>query len=191
MKKLVINFDEIQKAQEDTERNAFDYFLDKQTGEIVILSSEIIRLAQDLLSNSYDDDMEDFEDVQPDEIPDIPDWVEDEVELALDIFMHEQARYERIPERKPANAYAAMKAFAETLENRRLASMLLQALDGQGSFRNFKNTLSPYPKERKLWYSFNAKVAKNEIEQWLSSQGIEPSISLHHEHSNHNDPNAP
>jgi len=174
MKKLSIIFDEIQKAQEDTERDAFDYFLDKQTGDIVILSTEIIRLAQALLSDSYDDDMEDFEDVQPDEIPDIPEWVEDEVELALDIFMHEQHRYERIPERHPADAYAAMKAFTETLENSQLAGALLQALDGHGSFRNFKNTLGPYPKERKLWYGFNSKAAKKEIEQWLSSLGIEP-----------------
>jgi len=173
MKKLSIDFDEIQKAAEDTEREAFDYFLDRRTGEIIILSIEIIERAQEILAKSYDDDIADFEDVEPDEIPDIPEWMEDEIELALDVFMQEQDRYERIPERNPADTYAVMKAFAETLDNRQIRDMLLQALNGQGSFRKFKNVLSPFSKERKLWYGFNAKASSNEIKAWLASQGIE------------------
>jgi hypothetical protein len=174
MIKLHINFDEIQKAAEDTEREAFDYFLDRETGDVIILSSEIIALAQDILSQSYDDDIADYEDVEPDEIPDIPEWMEDEIELALHVSLQEQDRYERIPERKPSDTYASMKIFAETLENRQLGELLNQALAGQGSFRKFKNILVPYPKERKLWYNFNAKAAKKEIEEWLASHGIEP-----------------
>jgi len=174
MKKLSIDFDEFQKAAEDTEREAFDYFLDRRTGEIIILSTEIIERAQEVLAKSYDDDIADFEDVEPDEIPDIPEWMEDEIELALDVFMHEQDRYERIPERNPADTYAAMKTFAEMLVNRQIGDMLLQALNGQGSFRKFKDALVPFPKERKLWYGFNAKVSSKEIAVWLASKGIEP-----------------
>jgi len=40
MNKFRIDFDEIQKAREDTEREAFDYFLDRETGEIIILSED-------------------------------------------------------------------------------------------------------------------------------------------------------
>ncbi len=174
MNKLHINFDEIQKAAEDTDREAFDYFLDRETGEIIILSAEIIALAQNILSQSYDDDIADYEDVEPDEIPGIPEWMEDEVELALHVFLQEQDRYQRIPERKKSDTYSAMKIFAETLENRHLGELLNQALDGQGSFRKFKNLLVPYPKERKLWHTFNAKAAKKEIALWLASHGIEP-----------------
>ena len=173
MKKLHINFDEIQKAAEDTEREAFDYFLDRDTGEVIILSAEIIALARNILSQSYDDDIADYEDVEPDEVPDIPEWMEDEIELALHVFLHEQDRYERIPERKPSDTYAAMKIFAETLENRQLGELLYQALTGPGSFRKFKNILVTHPKERKLWYTFNARAAKKEIESWLASHGIE------------------
>jgi hypothetical protein len=173
MKKLHINFDEIQKAAEDTEREAFDYFIDWETGEVIILSAEIIALAQDILSQSYDDDIADYEDVEPDEIPDIPEWMEEEIELALHVFLQEHDRYVRIPERKPSDAYATMKIFAGTLENRQLGELLQQALDGHGSFRKFKNLLAPCPKERKLWHNFNAKAAKKEIEEWLASLGIE------------------
>lgn len=172
MKKLPIDFDELQKATEDTEREAFDYFLDRETGEIIILSTEIIEKMEEMLAASYDDDIADFDDVEQEEIPDVPDWMEDEMELAMDVFMFEQERYQRVPERRPADAFAAMKAFAETLDNRHVGEMLLQSLGGQGCFRKFKDVIAPFPRERKLWYGFNAKAAKREIQEWLASAGI-------------------
>lgn len=167
-----IDFDEIQKAQEDTEREAFDYFLDKKTAEVIILSQDIINRTWEILSESYDD-IAGFEDVEPDEIPEIPQWMEDEIELALDIFMNEQDRYIRIPERSPVKTYTAMTEFAATLQNQTLGNSLLCALDGPGSFRKFKDALAPFPREKKLWHSFNARAAKKEIEQWLKDHGIE------------------
>jgi hypothetical protein len=169
MKKNRIDFDEIQKAREDTERDAFDYFLDRKTGEVIILSEDLITKAREILSRSYDDDIADYDDVEPDEVPEIPEWMEDEVELALEIFVDNSERYIRIPERNHALAFAAMKDFTASLDNDALKNMLLRALDGQGSFRNFKNILGPFPKERKAWYNFNAKAARKEIEEWLSS----------------------
>ena len=172
MKKFRLDFDDIQKAREDTEREAFDYFLDRETGEVVILSEDIINKAEEILSRGYDDDIAEYDDVEPDEIPEVPEWMEDEVELALDVFMNEQDRYVRIPERSPVNTYAAMKAFIDTLDNLSLKEELLIALDGQGSFRKFKDLLGPFPKERKLWYGMNAKAARKEIEEWLSTTGM-------------------
>jgi hypothetical protein len=172
MRRLEINFDEIQKAQEDTEREAFDYFLDKETGEVIILSQDIINRAWEILSESYDD-IADFEDVEPDEIPDIPDWMEDEIELALDVFMNKHDHYIRIPERNPAKMYAAMTTFADTVQNQGLKDSLCRALNGPGSFRRFKDTLAAFQKEKKLWHGFNAKASRNEIEEWLRTCGIE------------------
>jgi hypothetical protein len=163
-----LDFDEIQKAFEDTERKAFEYFIDRQTGQLIILSGDIISRAQEILDQSYDDDIGDFDEVEPDEIPEIPEWMEDEIELALEIFMNDQERYIRIPERNPIKTFEAMKEFAESLEDQALKETLRQALDGQGSFRKFKNSLIHYPKERKLWYTFNAKAARAEIKEWLA-----------------------
>jgi hypothetical protein len=172
MRKIAVNFDEIQKAQEDTEREAFDYFLDRKTGEVIILSQDIINRAWEILSESYDD-IADFEDVEPDDIPDIPEWMEDEVELALDIFMNEQDQYLRIPERNPKKTYAAMTEFADAVQNQPLKDSLCNVLDGPGSFRKFKDTLAPFPKEKKLWHGFNAKASRIEIVEWLRICGIE------------------
>lgn len=171
MSAININFDDIQKAYEDTEREAFEYFLDKQTGEVIILSQDIINLAWEILSESYDD-IADFEYVEPDEIPDIPEWMEDEVELAMIIFVNEHDNYVRIPERTPSKTFQAMMKFTDTVENQTLKDSLRSVLDGTGSFRRFKDILAPHTKEKKLWHGFNAKEAKKEIQEFLYICGI-------------------
>ena len=172
MGNLKVDFDEVQKAMEDTERLAFDYFLDLSTGDIIILSEDIINKARTILEESYDDDIGDFEEVEIEELPVIPDWMEDEIELALDIFIHDKDRYMRIPERNPQFTFNTMKDFAGTLGNGQLKALLLELLDGKNAFRKFKDALTPFPKERKLWYGFNAKASRKEIEAWLRSIGV-------------------
>jgi Uncharacterised protein family (UPF0158) len=172
MKKPDIDYDEVQKAMEDTVRDAFDYFLDTETGDVVILSEEIIARAKALLAEEFDEDMSDYDEVEFDRDYDIPDWMEDEVELALDIFLERKDRYLRIPERMPESVFSAMRAFTEGLENSELKEELMALLEGKGSFRRFKDALEPYPKERKQWYRFSAKMARKEITDWLNATGI-------------------
>jgi hypothetical protein len=173
MKALKIDFDELQKAMEDTVRDAFDYFLDTETGEIIILSEDILARARGLLSEGVDEDMADYEEVEFDEPVEVPEWMEDEIELALDIFLYEKSRYARIPERMAENVFRAMRDFAGKIDDLRLREEILALLDGPGVFRKFKDALDPYPKLKKLWYGFNAKVARDEMKEWLRTLSIE------------------
>jgi hypothetical protein len=172
MSKLNIDFDEIQKAMEDTSRDSFDYFLDTETGDVIILSEDIIRRAHSILYESLDEDMADYDGVEFDEEIEMADWIEDEVELALEIFLYGRDRYVRIPERVSGDCYAAMRDFAEGVEDTELQNTLLGVLEGKGAFRRFKNELESRPHERKQWHKFNAKCARNEIDLWLGSLGI-------------------
>ena len=100
MKQLKINFDEIQKAMEDIIRDSFDYFFDTDTGEVITFSEEILN---EVKSRLYDGDSEDIDEdieyIEFDEEPEIPDWMEDEVEMAMEILFDVDERYVRIPER--------------------------------------------------------------------------------------------
>lgn len=175
MKKLRVNFDEIQKAKEDVLRDTFDYFLDMETGEVIEFSEEILSEIKSRLYGSDSDEIgDDIEYIEFDEEPDLPDWMEDEVELALEILLDEEGRYVRIPERKPTMAYKSMADFIETVEDPVLREELSTALNGKGAFRRFKDVLIYYPKERKRWHGYNAKAMKIEIIKWLSSTGVEP-----------------
>ena len=173
MKKLNIDFDEIQKAMEDTARDAFDYFLDSETGDIIILSEDILNRAKSILGEEFDEDMVDYEEVIFDKEYDVPDWIEEEIELALDIFLDDNNRFIRIPERNPNQGFAAMREFAERIDNVQLKEHLLAILDGKGAFRRFKDAIDPFPKEKKAWYGYNAKNLRKEIVQWLKSVEIE------------------
>lgn len=164
-----IDFDEIQKAMEDTTRDAFDYFFDKETGEVLILSEDILKRAQDLLASVVDGDEHSYEDIEFDEDIDLPDWMEEEVDLALDIFLNERARYIRIPERDPGACYEAMKSFALQLQDNDLKEHLITLLDGRGAFRRFKDALASNAREKKQWYSYNARCSQEEIRKWLSA----------------------
>jgi hypothetical protein len=161
---------------EDVSREAFDYFLDTETGEVIILSDDIMERAQNVLYERFDDDMEDYYEVEFDEETHMPDWMEEEIELALEVLLLERERYARIPERYSGNAYAAMEEFTEALEDLPLRQELRGILSGRGAFRKFKDALEPYPKERKMWYGYNAKKAKKEIGEWLRSLNIEPEM---------------
>ena len=116
MKKLSVNFDDIQKAMEDTVRDAFEYFLDIQTGDVIILSGDIINRAHQILDRSFDNDMAEYYEVELDEECVIPEWMEDEIELAIDIFIDREDRYKIIPGRDPAKVFNAMKEFAESID---------------------------------------------------------------------------
>jgi hypothetical protein len=175
VKKQKVNFDEVQKAMEDVSRDTFDYFLDMVTGEVIAFSEEIL---SDVKSRLYDSDSDEIGDeieyIEFDEEPDLPVWMEDEVELALEILLDEGGRYVRIPGREPAAAYKSMSEFIDTVEDKVLGEELSNALNGKGAFRRFKDVLIDFPKERKRWHGYNAKAMKKEIIGWLSSIGAEP-----------------
>jgi hypothetical protein len=173
MKTLKINFDEIQKAMEDVVRDTFDYYLDLETGEVAAFSEEILGEARSRLYDSESEEIDDdTEYMEFDEEPELPEWMVDEIELALEILLDEE-RFVRIPERSSGMAFEAMAEFADSVEDPSLREKLHSALDGKGAFRKFKDTLIDYPRQRKRWHGYNAKAIENEITEWLASLGIE------------------
>jgi len=173
MKKLYVDFDEIQKAMEDVVRDTFDYFLDLETGEVVSLSEEIVReLRVRLSDDEFEHIGDEIEYVEFDEEPEIPDWMTDEMEMILEILLDESERYKRIPERAKSVAYQSMNEFIDTIEDPMLKEELSSALNGKGAFRKFKDALIKVPRERKRWHGYNAKTMKKESVEWLRSLGI-------------------
>jgi len=175
MKLLEIDFEEIQKAMEDVVRDSFDYFLDLHTGEVIALSEDILDEVEDrLYEGDFDEIGDGIEYIEFSEDPKLPSWMEDEVELVLDVILDKNARYVRIPERYSSEAHQAMHEFLETVENPVLKGELTHTLNGKGAFRRFKDVLINYPKERKRWHGYNALAMKRVIIEWLKSLEIEP-----------------
>lgn len=176
MKILSVNFDHIQTAMEDVIRDAFEYYLDTESGQIIEISQNVIdEVKKRLTIDDIDEDIpEDIEYIEFDNEPDIPDWMLDEIETLCEIILDSKNRYVRIPERDRHFAYNTMHEFIDTLDDEHLKARLKTALTGKGAFRRFKDVLLEYPRERKKWHAFNAKIMRKEITDWLKTLGIKP-----------------
>ena len=78
MKKLKADLEMIANAMQDVARMDMDYYLDKETGEVVVTSEEIFGYAEE---EEEDDDDEDK--IRED----LPDWQKEEIKLAKDILL--------------------------------------------------------------------------------------------------------
>ncbi|MDP3112304.1 MAG: UPF0158 family protein [Thermodesulfovibrionales bacterium] len=176
MKLLKIDFIEIQKAMEDVSRDAFDYFLDLETGEVMTISNEMLEKAE---ANLYKSDNEPITNEKEIDEYDMPEWIEKEVEMAVRIFSSEKDSYVRIPERESSDAYNLMKKFTEGVEELHPHDELLSALGSPNAFSRFKKALSDFPSYREKWFALNARAMKKTISEWLTSIGVKPEQVYH------------
>lgn len=160
MKKLKVDLEMIANAMEDVARMDMDYYLDKETGEVIITSEETFGYAEE----------EDEDKIRED----LPDWQKEDVKLAKDILFKNPDRYICIPERPSYEGYNLMVEFAEKVEDELLREKLNIALDGKGAFRRFKNVIADYPDYREKWFKFSDERMNKKVIEWLSSIGIEP-----------------
>ncbi|MGI9952926.1 UPF0158 family protein [Moorellaceae bacterium AZ2] len=129
MRRLEIDFEEIAMALESN-RDLNDYYLDLETGELVVIPAELLERDWDEESPSS-----------------LPDWERELIPLAREL-QEGSERYEPIPQIPSYEIYNLMVKFAETVTDRRLRRLLSVALDGKGAFGRFKSVLAEYPAER-------------------------------------------
>jgi len=157
MKELKVDFEMIGLAMEDVSRDCMEYYLDKETGQVIVLSEEISRYAE-----GDEDSIRE----------DLPDWQKGEIQIAENIRNNSRDRYINIPEKPTYESYNIMVDFAEKVEDELLREKLSIALDGKGAFRRFKSVLSNYPDYEREWFEFKEGRIKEEIMEWLSLIGI-------------------
>jgi len=102
MKKLKVDLEMIANVMEDVARMDMDYYLDKKTGEVIVISEETFGYAE-----------EDEDKIRKD----LPDWQKEEVKLAQDILFKNPDRYICIPERPSHEGYNLMVEFAEKVKD--------------------------------------------------------------------------
>ena len=158
MEKLKVDLGEIGEHMQNQNRYDMDFYLDKETGEVIIIETEILRKLED-----------------GEIMEDLSDWQVEQVKIAKQILLSD--RYIRIPEKPSYEGYNLMVEFADEVEDKFLQEKLAIALDGKGAFRRFKNVLLSYPKYREQWFEFEQEKINEEVIEWLNSIGIEPEIS--------------
>jgi hypothetical protein len=131
-------------------------FVDLDSGEVVSVSQDLLRDAEDAESE--------------DEALDILAWQEDEWTLAKRIAFHFD-RFERLPSKYDVHEWDIMSRFADSVKDRRVAGELQDAIHCTGAFRMFKSAIRRLKVDQQ-WYAFRLEALEEIARDWCEEHGI-------------------
>ena len=129
-------------------------FLDLDSGQVETVSVDLLREAEE-----SDDD----------EAPDLPDWQQQEWEIAKRIVSTD--RFRRLPTKFDVHEWAIMKEFSLEGKSDVVREDLLRAIPGAGAFRMFKDTIRRHRIEA-AWFAFRAEALRQIALDWCEEHDI-------------------
>lgn len=130
-------------------------FLDKQTGEVFVLWDDEIRAVED------GEDLDDW-----------PEWQEGDIERTQAVQADEAGRFAPLPDRFEIDEWDMMRDFAVSLDNEEQSQALLNAIQGRGAFRYFKDRIHELSLAD-AWYEFREEQYRQVALDWCQANGIE------------------
>jgi hypothetical protein len=92
----------------------------------------------------------------------------------LHVRIASDVNYLRIDPVSSREQYRWMERFIPMVENTESRGKLMQAIDGKGAFRRFKDVLMTYGPERERWFAFRSERLRTFMEAWLAAHAIKP-----------------
>jgi hypothetical protein len=161
----------------DAFNSAFDemqHYLDLETGEVILVTSDTRRQLEALLETTEAEAVETINEAIQNE--NIPDWQKDSLYSAAQVEFGFNSRFIEIPQADSRQGYEDMEIFIETVSNRNLRELLQVAIRGKGAFRRFKDVLATYPQERERWFQFHNQRLHQRVLDWLDDENINPIV---------------
>ena len=128
-------------------------FLNKKTGEVVLMTDYAMRAA---------------EDNEP--LEDVPDWERDLVAIAREILA-ESGQYISLPTKFDIDEYSIMESFCISLDRQEIGDILYDLISGSGAFRRFKNAIYKYGVEDE-WHTYRNNAIKEIAIEWCRENNI-------------------
>lgn len=149
---VIIKLNDVVEAL-DSAMEEHSYYLDKRTGEIILLTSEELQAAkEDELISEY------------------PDWQRESVLKAREVFS-DPDEFVPLPDQFDIHEYQMMESFCLAFEDRHVGQQLLRLIKGSGAFRRFKNAIHAMGIER-AWYEFKRNELEKIAIEWLEENEI-------------------
>ncbi|NHM31989.1 UPF0158 family protein [Neobacillus terrae] len=127
--------------------------LNIKTGEIVLVTSEDLRAAED--EKPFDH---------------LPEWEQENRKTAIDVVENFE-NYIDLPTKYEVNEYEVMENFCFTVCDQRKQESLLRAIKGKGAFRRFKDKIIDFEMEDQ-WYSYRDECFKLIAIEWCQENKI-------------------
>lgn len=129
-------------------------YLNRETGEVVYVSQEALRIAED------DEDDEH-----------LPEWQQEEIETAIDI-VETFGKYEPLPSSFDINEYEMIEAFSFSVSDDKKREILLNSIRGKGAFRRFKDNVERLGIVHE-WYDYRDQCYKDIAIEFCESRNID------------------
>lgn len=127
-------------------------FFNKTTKEIVFVSDEEFRMA---------------EDEEPSE--DRPEWLQEQIKTAEEILYGDS--FIPLPSTFDIHEYNIMEKFCLSIRDQELSDIMYNSIKGKGAFRNFKINIRKYNIEDD-WYKYRDKAITDIAIDWCEVNNI-------------------
>ena len=128
-------------------------FLNIKTGEIMLVTSEDLRAAEDEKPFEH-----------------LPEWEQENRMTAIDVVENFE-NYIELPSKYEVNEYEMMENFCLTVSDQRKQESLLRAIKGKGAFGRFKDKIIDFEIENQ-WYSYRDECFKQIAIEWCQENKI-------------------
>jgi hypothetical protein len=132
-------------------------FLDRETGEVVMVSDEALSLAE----------------TEPEAIDLLPDWQQEEAKVA--VLIETTDRYLALPDRVDVNEWDIMNEFSRQVKQEDIRSKLLRAVQGNHAFRRFKDVIADHNMWDE-WNPFRREAFAEILREWCEENDIIPTV---------------
>ncbi len=129
------------------------HYLDKRTGEIVLVTDEDMQAAEE-------DDL----------ISEYPDWQRDSILKAREV-LRDSEQFIPLPDKFEIHEYKIMEDFCLAFEDRQVGGELQRLIKGSGAFRRFKNAINEMDID-KAWYEFKRSALEAIAIEWFEEHAI-------------------
>ncbi|WHY58326.1 UPF0158 family protein [Peribacillus simplex] len=128
-------------------------FLNIKTGEIIFVTSNDLRAAED--DEPFDH---------------LPDWQQENLRGANDVVENFE-NYIELPTKYDVNEYEMMEDFCLTVSDLRKQNTLLLEIKGKGAFRRFKDKIIVFEIEDQ-WYLYRDERFKQIAKEWCQDNNV-------------------
>lgn len=130
-------------------------YLNRTTGEIVGVSDEEIRMAE-----------------EGDPLEKHPEWQKEIIETAKEILEDEEGKFVALPSRFDIDEYSMMERFALSVNDNEISDSLYAAIKGKGAFRRFKDEVRRFGLEED-WHRYRNERFKELAIWWCEDNKID------------------
>jgi hypothetical protein len=127
--------------------------LNVKTGEIVLVTSEDLRAAEDEKPLDH-----------------LPEWEQEKIKTAIDVVENFE-NYIELPTKYEINEYEVMEDFCIKVSDKHKQDVLLRAIKGKGAFRRFKDQIIDFKIEDQ-WYTYRDERYKQMAIKWCQRNNI-------------------